>query len=256
MIIYGFHAVHSLLSNKSTAHSVHILERDDPVRSREITSLAREQKIFTQTYSLKEKAAFEREFKKNGGNESELASSQGVFAQIPDPQYKDFEELLSGIDTENGQYPILLFLDEVTDPQNLGSVLRSAAAFGVSAVVVTEHRSSPLTSVAARISAGGFLFVPICRVTNLAQSLELAKEKGFWVLGLSENAKEDFDTARLDAPLVLIIGNEEKGIRQLTEKKCDWLLRLPTTGQLPSLNAAVAAAVSLALVRQSQKRLN
>ena len=135
------------------------------------------------------------------------------------------------------------------------TVLRSAAAFGVSAVVVTEHRSSPLTAAAARISSGGFLFVPICRVTNLAQALDIVKEKGFWVLGLSENARDDFDTARLDAPLALIIGNEERGIRQLTEKKCDWLLKLPTTGQLPSLNAAVAAAVSLALVRQSQKSL-
>lgn len=253
MIIYGFHAVQALFDSGAKVQSVHLQEREGGERNKELIAKARERRVDVRNYPAREKGSFEREFKRLGGTDAELPSSQGVFAQVPDPQYSDLEELLQTLESE--KFPIILFLDELTDPQNLGSILRSAAAFNVKAVVVTEHRSSPLTATAARISSGGFVFVPVCRVTNLAQSLELVKEKGFWVIGTSEHAKESFDSARLDGPLAIVIGNEEKGMRSLTEKNCDWLLRLPTNGPLQSLNAGVATAVALALVRQSQLKL-
>jgi 23S rRNA (guanosine2251-2'-O)-methyltransferase len=105
-----------------------------------------------------------------------------------------------------------------------------------------------------KISSGGFVHVPLVRVPNLARALEEAKEEGFWVIGLSEHATEKFHTARFDSPLALVIGNEESGMRQLTGKSCDYTLSIPGNGPLVSLNAATAAAVTLALVRDAQSR--
>jgi len=250
MILYGFHTLQALLQSDTKIQSMYLQDREGSERNQELKQLAKDKKINVQTFGGKDKAAFEREFKRHGGTDQELASSQGAFALVPEPQYSDLEELL--ITLEDKKFPIILFLDEITDPQNLGSILRSAAAFGVSALVITEHRSRTITEVAARISSGGFAFVPVCRVVNLVQSIELAKEKGFWILGMSERAKDGLSTVRLDAPLAIVIGNEEKGMRQLTEKNCDWLIKLPAEGQLQSLNAAVATGATLALVRYVQ----
>jgi 23S rRNA (guanosine2251-2'-O)-methyltransferase len=251
MIIIGFHAVEALLSSKYKIRSIHCLERASADRAVAVRSLAQKKKVTWNAYSQKEKGRFEHDFTKAGGTPAELESSQGIFAEVGEIESMPHLEMIRAA-KEKEQYPLIIYLDSITDPQNLGSILRSAAFFGVSGLVVTENRSSPLTPAAIKISSGGFIHVPISRVSNLVQAMEEAKEEGFWIVGLSEHAKEQFRTARLDSPIGLVVGNEESGVRQLTEKTCDFMVSLPGHGPLVSLNAATATAVSLALVRESR----
>lgn len=253
MIVIGFHAIEALLNSDQQIKSIYCLQKDSR-RSSGLREAAAKKKISWREFSPKDKARFEAEFKRAGGTSSEFESSQGVFAEIGEIKTKSHLDLLKAA-KEKEEHPIIVYLDEVTDPQNLGAILRSGAFFNVAGVVLTENRSSPLTPAAIKISSGGFVHVPIARVPNLVRALEEAKEAGFWIVGLSEHATEQFHTARFDAPLGLVIGNEENGIRQLTEKTCDYTLSLPAHGALISLNAATAASVSLALVRERQRQI-
>jgi 23S rRNA (guanosine2251-2'-O)-methyltransferase len=253
MIVMGYHAVEALLAAGYQVKGIHCLQRPDSSRAGSVKAAAGKNKAPWREYSIKDKARFESEFKRAGGTAGELESSQGIFAEIAEPKQVSHLEALRGA-KEREEFPIVIYLDSVTDPQNLGSILRSGAFFGVSGLVLTESRSSPLTPAAVKISSGGFVHVPLIRVPNLARALEEAKEEGFWVIGLSEHATEKFHTARLDSPLAIVIGNEESGMRQLTEKICDYTLSIPGHGPLISLNAATAAAVTLALVRESRRK--
>jgi 23S rRNA (guanosine2251-2'-O)-methyltransferase len=252
MIVIGYHAVEALLDSRYKVKSIHCLDRSSG-REGAVRTLAAQKKIPWHSYQPKDKSRFEAEFKRAGGSPAELETAQGVFAEIGEIESVPHLEMLRAA-KEKEQYPLVIYLDSITDPQNLGSILRSAAFFGVSGIVLTENRSSPLTPAAIKISSGGFIHVPISRVTNLVRAMEEAKEEGFWIVGLSEHAKEQFGTARLDSPLGVVIGNEETGVRQLTEKTCDFMVCLPGHGPLISLNAATATAVSLALIRESRKR--
>ena len=254
MIVFGFHAIEMLLEEGREIFSIHAVFRPDSDRVKKLKSLAQKSKIDWREYSVKDKQRFEAEFRKQGGMGDELESSQGIFAQIPDFSYTEFPVMLQAA-KEKEEYPIIVFLDSVTDPQNIGSILRSGAFFNIAGLVITEHRAAPITATAIKISSGGFAHVPVAQVTNLSQAMEMAKEAGFWVAGLSEHASERLETARLDAPLVLIVGSEESGLRPLTMKNCDYTLSLPAQGPLKSLNAAVATAVALSLVRERQKQI-
>ncbi len=253
MIVIGFHAIEALLSSGYPIKGIHCLQRQDNSRSGMLRNLASEKKVNWREYTSKDKARFESEFKRAGGSGGELESSQGIFAEISEPKPIEHLDALRAA-KEREENPIIIYLDSVTDPQNLGSILRSGAFFGVSGLVLTESRSSPLTAASVKISSGGFVHVPLVRVPNLVRALEEAKEEGFWVVGLSEHATEKFHTARFDSPLAIVIGNEETGMRQLTEKTCDYTLSLPGHGPLISLNAATATAVTLALVREIRRK--
>lgn len=252
MIVIGYHAVEALLASDFQVKSVHCLERKDSQRSGSVKDLCARRRVLVRFYPERERASFEAEFKRAGGTHEEFQSAQGVFAEIGEVRPIAHLDLLR-LAKEKEQYPLVVYLDSVTDPQNLGSILRSGAVFGASGIVLTETRSSPLTPAAVKISSGGFIHVPISRVPNLARALEEAKEEGFWIVGLSEHASKGIESARFDAPMGLVIGNEEKGMRQLTEKNCDYLLSLPTRGAMISLNAATAAAVAMVLVREKQE---
>ncbi len=251
MILIGFHAIESMLSAGKKVLAIHLLQRSDSDRSGSLRRLAQKHRVSLKEYSQKERQKFEQEFRRVGGHLDDLEGAQGVFAQVPEFEYATLSDLLARA-LERSPHPIVLFLDEVTDPQNVGSILRSSAFFDVAGVVLPEHRSSPITPVAIKIASGGLAHVPVAKVTNLARAIEEAKEAGFWTVGLSEHATETLETARLDVPLVLVVGNEEKGIRDLTAKTCDYTLSLPARGALKSLNAAVATAVALALVCERQ----
>jgi 23S rRNA (guanosine2251-2'-O)-methyltransferase len=252
MIVMGFHAVEALLRAGHPVKSIHCLQRQESGRAGPVKALASEARVGWREYSIKDKARFEAEFKRAGGTAAELESCQGIFAEAGEPRPIEHLDLLRQA-KEREPYPLIIYLDSVTDPQNLGSILRSAAFFGVSGLVVPESRSSPLTPAAIKISSGGFVHVPIARVPNLVRALEEAKEEGYWSIGLSEHATTDFHQARFDSPLALVVGNEESGIRPLALKTCDYVLSLPAKGALVSLNAATAAAVTMALVREAQR---
>lgn len=250
MIVVGFHAVEALLGSDYEIESVHFLNtKEKAQRIESLRKAARARKIQLKEYD--DKRDFNAAIARAGAKPDEAESSQGVFALVGEFDYVEFEELIARVSQKKNS--ILVFLDSVTDPQNLGSILRSAAFFGVDGLITMDRRAAPLTATALKISSGGFLHVPVAQVGNLVQALEKAKEKGFWIYGLSEHATQDLPKVEFTTPVALVIGNEEKGMRPLVEKTCDQVLRLPAQGPQLSLNAAVAAAISLALVRHGQR---
>ena len=148
---------------------------------------------------------------------------------------------------------LVIALDQVSDPQNLGAVLRSAAFFGADAVLLLKNRSAELTPKVARIAVGGAEFVDVFQVINLARSLDRLRELGYWVYGLDERGERTLRETEFDPQSVLVVGAEGQGLRQRTRTKCDALVRIPGGREgVESLNAAVAAAVALAAMAPSR----
>ncbi|MGH3266939.1 MAG: 23S rRNA (guanosine(2251)-2'-O)-methyltransferase RlmB, partial [Trebonia sp.] len=144
---------------------------------------------------------------------------------------------------------VVLALDQISDPQNLGTILRSAAFFGVDAVLILKNRAAEVTPLVARVAVGGAELVRIHRITNLARSLQILKGHGFWIYGLDERGERVLAQAEFDAKTVLVVGAEGEGLRQRTRRECDALVRIPGGRPgLESLNAGVATAIALAEV--------
>ncbi len=199
----------------------------------EIFSLAREKKI---PFHIVDRERMEQMVRGN---------HQGVAAQVTSITTKSLEEVIRKALAAKENGPRLLFLDGVTDPQNLGSILRTAAFFGVSAVVVPKWRSSSLSSTVISASAGAAQFVDIAQVSNLAQAMDFAKEKGIWLIG-ADMEGEDVQTAEWPTPFALVLGSEGEGLRELSRKKCDKVVKISKRGDCPSLdslNVGCACAV-------------
>ncbi|WP_256762376.1 23S rRNA (guanosine(2251)-2'-O)-methyltransferase RlmB [Cohnella sp. WQ 127256] len=178
---------------------------------------------------------------------------QGVVAQAAAVAYVEVDELLARA-AERGEAPLIVLLDELEDPHNLGSVLRTADCTGVHGVIVPKRRSAGLTAVVAKTSAGAVEYVPVARVANLVQTMEKLKAAGLWIAGADVGAKEGFYETDLTGPLAIVIGNEGQGLSRLVRERCDFILSLPMAGQINSLNASVAAGVILyEVVRQRQQ---
>lgn len=167
---------------------------------------------------------------------------QGVIAQVAPYRYYEVDELLEAA-KEKGETPFLLLLDEIEDPHNLGSILRTAECTGVHGVIIPKRRSASLTATVSKTSAGAAEYVRVARVTNLAQTIESLKEQGVWVAGTDVSAEQDVYRTKFDMPIAIVIGNEGKGMGRLIREKCDFLVKLPMAGKLNSLNASVAAGV-------------
>ena len=172
------------------------------------------------------------------------SSHQGVALQLACSKTISLEELIS-ISKNNSTNPIILALDGITDPHNVGAIVRSAEAFGCKGIIIPQRRSAGLTGTVAKVAAGALEHLPVSRVVNLNRSLEELKAKGFLVIGLSGDGQLSISKFNEKTPLVVVVGAEDKGISLLTQKKCDFLLRIPLKGKTPSLNASVAAAISL-----------
>jgi 23S rRNA (guanosine2251-2'-O)-methyltransferase len=141
-----------------------------------------------------------------------------------------------------------LALDCLQDPQNVGAIFRSAGFFGLQGIIITKDKSAPMNSTVYDVSAGGTEAVPFGTVTNLAQALRKCKERGIWVLGTSEHAEVDVRTVDRGRAWLLVIGNEQKGLRRLTREHCDEVCRIEPQGDVTSLNASVAAGVCMAVL--------
>jgi 23S rRNA (guanosine2251-2'-O)-methyltransferase len=174
----------------------------------------------------------------------EGAVHQGLALAVEPLAEPDLEDVLRRAETLSGRSVIVL-LDQVSDPHNVGAVLRSASAFGALAVVLTVHRTPPAAGALAKAASGALESVPLVRVVNLARALDRLKEAAFWICGLDETASQTLATVDLDERVALVLGSEGGGMRRLVRERCDYLARLPTRTQQPTINVSNAAAVAL-----------
>lgn len=172
-----------------------------------------------------------------------LASSQGVVAFLKPDRVSNEADLDDLLVQETA--PLLLVLDSVTDPHNLGACLRSANAAGVTAVIVPKDKSAPLNATTRKVASGAAELTPLIRVTNLARTLDHLKSYGIWIVGTCGEAETGLFSQKLTGPLALVMGAEDKGMRRLTRERCDSLVFIPMAGEVSSLNVSVAAGVCL-----------
>ena len=172
------------------------------------------------------------------------ASHQGVALQLACSKTISLSDLIK-FSKNISANPIILALDGITDPHNVGAIIRSAEAFDCKGIIIPQRRSAGLTGTVAKVAAGALEHLPVSRVVNLNRSLEELKKNGFMIVGLSGDGLLSISKFHEKTPMVLIVGSEDKGISLITQKKCDFLLRIPLKGKTSSLNASVAAAISL-----------
>lgn len=237
--ITGIHAVREALAGRRPIQSVVIVRGRHGERVEEIVRLARRNSVpvrFEDRPQL-DRAAGTREH-------------QGVVAFVAAQAAVSLEELLAdaGPPAESG---LLVLLDGVEDPQNFGAIIRTALAAGAGGVVIPERRAVGLTDAAVRASAGAAAHMRVARVVNLPRAMEEIKEAGYWLVGLDERAEKHCTDIDLTGPVALVLGGEGKGLHALVKERCDFLVSLPTTGPVRSLNVSVAAGVALfEVVRQ------
>jgi 23S rRNA (guanosine2251-2'-O)-methyltransferase len=176
---------------------------------------------------------------------------QGIIAKAPMPQYLELDRVFAAI--KQTAHALIIILDSITDPQNLGSIIRVAETAGAEAVIIPKDRASALTPAVAKASAGALEWIPVCRVTNLRRAIESLKENQFWVMATSSLEGEVPWEVDLTGRVALVIGSEGKGIRPGVAAACDRMLRIPLRGKVSSLNASVSAGVfTFEILRQRQ----
>lgn len=223
----GIHPVREALRAHRPLEKILLAKGASGPRIQEIVDLAREQAI---PLRFEPRETLDRAAKG--------LSHQGVIGFGAAHQYREFEEVLDGAS-------LLLVLDGVEDPHNLGAIIRTAHAAGAHAVIVPERRSAPLTETVDRAAAGALEHLPVARVTNVTQALERLKQQGFWIYGFDEAGQEIYDRVEYAAPTVMVLGGEGKGLHHGVAKHCDFLVRIPMAGAVSSLNVSVAAGVVL-----------
>src|SRR5271170_1621982 len=230
----GIHAVREALEAGSTLDRIVIAKGRQDSRIEEIVQLARERGVAVR---------FE-----DRGQLDRLANTrdhQGVVALAAARAAATLEDILARANQSKGQAGLIVLLDGVEDPHNLGAVIRTALAAGAHGVVIPERRAAGLTDTVARASAGALAHLLVAKVTNLARTLEELKEAGYWLVGLDEQGDKGYTEVDFSSPVGIVLGGEGKGLHELTRKRCDFVVSLPTTGPVKSLNVSVAAGVVL-----------
>ncbi|NPA40275.1 MAG: 23S rRNA (guanosine(2251)-2'-O)-methyltransferase RlmB [Thermodesulfobacteria bacterium] len=171
-------------------------------------------------------------------------NTQGVVAYISEFPYADLEDIIKNWENK-GEIPLVLFLDELEDPRNIGAIIRTADAVGVHGVVIPKLRSCDITETVIKASSGAVFNLPIAKVTNLGKAIEFFKENGLWILGLTHKTEHTIYSVDCKLPLGIVVGNEGRGIRKGILKKCDFVAKLPMIGKVESLNVSVATGVAL-----------
>lgn len=240
--VYGLHAVTALLHNRyRPVRQLYInQDRDDP-RLKSILDLALMRKISVETLSSQKMNQRFAEFTHQG-----VVASAGA---LPDYAEQDLPHLLDSLQSP----ALVLILDGVTDPHNLGACLRSADAAGVNFVIIPKDKSASISPVVSKVACGAAESIPLVRVTNLVRAMDTIKQQGVWIYGAAGEASQTVYQLDLRTSVALAMGSEGSGLRRLTREHCDGLFSLPMSGTVESLNVSVAAGVSLyEVLRQRQ----
>jgi 23S rRNA (guanosine2251-2'-O)-methyltransferase len=232
----GIHAVREALEAGRAFDRIVIARGRQDTRVEEIVKLARERNI---SVRFEERGQLDR-----------LADSkdhQGVVALAAARAAATLDDILAAANAGPGRGAkgLIVLLDGVEDPHNLGAVIRTALAAGAHGVVIPERRAAGLTDTVARASAGALSHLPVAKVTNLVRSMEELKEAGYWLIGLDEGAPQSYTEADYTSPVGIVLGGEGQGLHELTRKRCDFVVSLPAVGPVKSLNVSVAAGVVL-----------
>jgi 23S rRNA (guanosine2251-2'-O)-methyltransferase len=230
--IFGVNPVQEALkAAQRRCHKVVIAEGKQHSRLRAIMELAQAQGVRIETLPG---PVFQKKFP--------AIAHQGVVAYFNDKETVSLSRLIEMAFQADAQ-PTLVLLDEIQDPHNMGAIIRSAEVLGIQGVIIPKHRSAPLNETVAKCSAGAMEILPVAWVTNLAQAIEELKEARFWVVGVDMNGDKPCHTFDFNMPTALVIGGEEKGIRPIIQKACDFTVCIPMKGTIESLNASTASAV-------------
>jgi 23S rRNA (guanosine2251-2'-O)-methyltransferase len=243
-MVHGIHPVlEALRAHAADVERLYVLEGSVPPRAAaEILSRARDAQVRVERVPRERLQAM-----------AESGAHQGVVARLREFAYATLEEVLARAEA-SGAPPLVVVLDGLQDPHNLGAVIRSADALGAHGVVLPKDRSVGVTAAVARASAGAVEHVPVARVTNLSRALEVLKTSGLWVAAADPEGDQALWDARLDGPLALVIGAEGAGVRPGVLKHSDLRLRIPMAGRVGSLNASVSAALVLYEVARQRGR--
>lgn len=182
---------------------------------------------------------------------SQTGKHQGIIAMAAVRKYSDFSDMVDAAFAATKD-PIILLLDGIEDPRNLGALLRSADGAGVSGVVIPQRRASFVSPTVVRASAGAAEYMPVAQVVNIASCIDILKKRGFWICGADAAGEKDYYAADLKGPLAIVIGGEGKGLGRLIKEKCDFLLKIPMYGKISSLNASVAGALIMFEARKQR----
>ncbi|WHY67221.1 23S rRNA (guanosine(2251)-2'-O)-methyltransferase RlmB [Neobacillus sp. SuZ13] len=228
--IVGKNPVIEALKSERDINKILIAEGSQRGQMQQITQLAKEANVIVQFVPKKKIDQISGE------------NHQGVLAYVAAYQYAEIDDLFAAAEKKN-ETPFFLLLDEIEDPHNLGSIMRTADSVGAHGIIIPKRRAVGLTATVAKASTGAIEYIPVVRVTNMARTIDELKERGIWIAGTDAKGKDDY--RRLDGtlPLGLVIGSEGKGMGRLIRDKCDFLIHLPMVGKVTSLNASVAASL-------------
>jgi 23S rRNA (guanosine2251-2'-O)-methyltransferase len=246
----GIHAVREALEAGRAFDRIVIARGRQDTRVEEIVQMARAKNI---SVRFEDRSQIDRL--------ADTKEHQGIVGLVAPRAAGTIEEIIEAASAAaaagSGEKGLIVLLDGVEDPHNLGAIVRTSLAAGAHGVVIPERRAAGLTDTVARASAGALSHLPVAKVTNLARTMEELKEAGYWLVGLDEEGDREYTEVDFTSPVGIVMGGEGKGLHELTRKRCDFVVSLPTVGPVKSLNVSVAAGVVLfEVVRQRKSRSN
>ena len=229
-LIMGRNTVLEALRSERDIHKIWVAEGATKGQIQQVIAVAKENKVMIQVVPKKKL------------DQMVEGNHQGVIAQVAAYQYAELDDIFRKAEKKQ-EDPFILLLDELEDPHNLGSILRTADASGVHGIIIPKRRSVGLTATVAKSSTGAIEHVPVVRVTNLSRTIEELKERGVWIAGTDAKGSQDYRRMDGSMPLGIVIGSEGRGMSRIIKEKCDFLFHLPMVGHVTSLNASVAASL-------------
>lgn len=230
-LIYGKNPVTEAITSGKTINKIYVSKGSKELY--DVIKLAKDNRIVV-VESDKKKLDKMVEFK----------NSQGIVASVTEYEYFEVDDILKEA-LDKKEAPVIVILDKIEDPHNLGAIIRTVECFGVHGVIIQKRNACQVTDTVEKTSAGATSFVKIARVTNITETIKYLKEKGLWIYGLDMDGKSNVYDTKFDGPIGIVVGNEGEGISRLVKENCDFLVKIPMTGKINSLNASVSTAISI-----------